>query len=150
MPTKPNSKVDFRDLELKSQISSRYPNKSEGLMTKRDLKRYYQLLSIVLKGLNFNLVEASWIVESFEGKAINIQESSDLLPVQNEIVAAIFFARVKTEPNLNKDSFLEKVKNWEYPQLLAISDAVERYWSLYSNQEDPDTPKILREVGLVK
>jgi hypothetical protein len=150
MPSKPNSKIDFRDLDLKNQINSRYPNKSEGLMAKRDLKRYYHFISETLEELNFGYSEAYWIVECFKKKENLLGENEELLPIQNEIVAAVFLNRINVEED-SKDIFLEKVKNWKPYQTIAISDAVERFWDLYNAKEQGDTYlRIFRAVGLTK
>lgn len=125
MPSNPNSKVDFRDLELKNKISERYPEKSEGMMAKRDLKRYYQLIETTLKEVNLSYYEAKLIVHVFRDRDFKDEET--LLPLQREILGAIEFEELEQRFPVNKQALTDKIKSWTLVQILAITDAVERY-----------------------
>lgn len=146
MPSKPNSKVDFRDLELKNQINARYPDKSEGLMAKRDLKRYYTFLEVELQSLKLSFEEARAIVYAFEGRKFD--DEANLLPIQREIIGAIQLEQVKFSP-LQVDVFIRKVKGWEHDQLLALTDAVERFWYSKTVNSSVSDLELLRRMGVI-
>ena len=144
MPSKPNSKVDFRDLDLKNQISKRYPNKSEGLVAKRDLKRYYAFIDETLKKLNLDYEEARILVLAFKDKKFD--EDSELLQIQREIIGAVLLGEVKLS---NSEVFIAKVKSWKPHEVLAITDAVERFWHYKTYDSKLTTLAVLNALGII-
>ena len=143
MPSQPNSKVDFRDLDLKNQISKRYPNKSEGLVAKRDLKRYYAFIEETLKELKLSSEEAETIVLAFKGKKFD--EGSELLQIQREIIGAVLLGQLEIS---DSEAFVGKVKSWQPYEVLAITDAVERYWHYKACDNRASTRGLLVDIGL--
>jgi hypothetical protein len=115
-------------------------------VVKRDLDRYYDLLSLMLERLKFTEPEARILVNH----ARHVGKSNSLVSEVED--------RISTEsPQLVLDKDVEsltgKLRKLTPPEDLAVRDAVERYWSRDDLPANPRMDEIsfnLRRVGLFR
>jgi hypothetical protein len=150
--------VGFRLGELQAQVQARQRGEAApGAIVKRDLGRYYALLTDAKRTLFFSLSEAEALV----------------LALSDFDVAAVryIWAEIEKEYRQHADDeegrfhylptdfdpvpFIDRLRRFSVCQNMALLDAVERYWVL-ERRRYPDTypypevdDNLLVEVGLV-
>lgn len=159
----PNLRLIFRvPADLESELRARdcevgyngqFARKdSAGAVARRDLARYYELLRLELRSLDLTDEEASLIcdanngigllVYAHEGPELGLLRAS-LITSVNDAVALNSYDRKHRLTEQQATALLERMWRWTPGQVLAVADAVERFWA------HPETTTV-QSVGLCK
>lgn len=122
-----------QDSELKSKLLQRGDNASAvGL---RDLKRYYALLNYHLLEISLTAGEANLICEAL--KIYRFEDDPEQArTVWQQVDAAIQQNSLSQKWSVNLETFMHKLQGLNHLQVIALIDAVERYW--VREQANPD------------
>lgn len=111
---------------------------SAGWVARRDLGRYYDLLAAELAGFRLTEAEASLIVDANNGlRALSLAEAgcpagwlrAHLLANTSDAVALNGYDRKHGLTEEQATDLLERMRRWTPGQVLAVADAVERFWA---------------------
>lgn len=111
---------------------------SAGWVARRDLGRYYDLLAVELAGLRLSENEANLICEANNGLgALGLVEAGSpagwlrahLLANTADAVALTEAHRKHWLTGKQATDLLERMRCWTPGQVLAVADAVERFWA---------------------
>lgn len=125
---------------------------SAGAIARRDLGRYYNLLAMELRSLELTEGEASLICDANNGvgmlslvdEAMPLgQLRAHLLTNVNDAVALNAWDRKHGLTEQETTALLERMRRWTPGQVLAVADAVERFWA------HPETTTV-QSVGLCR
>lgn len=139
--------VNFRAGELEPALSAR--GESLALVARRDLERYYQLLTDELQAVQLSEGEAGLIVDALNGTLLDAH-SYRYLPA--EIMDALNGTLLTDKWAVDGEALTGKLARLSRGQLLAVVDAAERYWQRAgqaAGQGEP-LPEQLRAVGLLR
>lgn len=124
---------------------------SAGAIARRDLARYYDLLCRELAAINLTEAEASLICDANNGlEALTIVDPGNagslrahLLTNVSDAVALDGYDIKHRMTEEQATALLERMRRWTPGQVLAVADAVERFWA------HPETTTV-QSVGLVR
>lgn len=136
-----------QDSKLKAVLLERGEHTSTvGL---RDLKRYYALLNYYLLELSLTASEAKLICEALKAYRFEA-DSEQARTIWKQINDAIQQDQLDQKWSVNREAFIRKLQGLNHLQLIALVDAVERYWA--REQSDPHEPleTKLSRVDLIK
>lgn len=112
---------------------------SAGAIARRDLARYYHLIARELQALNLTEGEASLICDANNGLGaltLGLEEDrmggwirSMLLANVNDAVALNAWDKKWGLTEEQAAALLERMRRWTPGQVLAVADAVERFWA---------------------
>jgi hypothetical protein len=111
---------------------------------RRDLERYYALLSLALASVEMTSAEASLIVDALNGTAISLTTAQMLAA---EIEDALKDGLAK-KWGVDGAALVAKIGAWTLAQRLGVLDAVERFW--ISGSRVAVMADRLAAVGLVR
>lgn len=111
---------------------------------RRDLERYYALLSLALASVDLNAGEASLIVDALSGIAISLTTAKMLAA---EIEDALEDGLAE-KWGVDGRALVATISGWTLAQRMAVLDAVERFW-IGGSRVAVMTDR-LAAVGLVK
>lgn len=100
-------------------------------VVKRDLARYYDALALALTSVELSVGEASLIVDALNGTRIDIQ-TAQLLAAE---IADSLDDELAEKWQVDGPALVAKIEGWNLLQRLAVSDAVERFWSAGNSVE---------------
>jgi hypothetical protein len=136
-----------QDSELKTVLQQRGEDISAiGL---RDLKRYYALLNHHLLEITLTSGEASLICKVLKDYRFedNLAQSRT---IWQQIDNVIQQDQLNQKWSVNREAFIRKLQDLTHLQIVALVDAVERYWVReQSNPQEPMETKLSR-VDLIK
>lgn len=111
----------------------------------RDLARYYAVIDASLRRLRFTDSEASLICEALSGPLW--EEPSTVMHLWAMVSDAIQIDHLASKWGVeDPDGLIDRLRTASPGELMAIADAVERFWKL----SDMETGAALRAVGLVR
>lgn len=135
-----------QDSQLKATLLQRGEDASTvGL---RDLKRCYALLNYHLLELTLTADEASLVCEALKDYRFE-DDSEQARTIWRRVDAAIQRDHLNQKWSVNS-TFIPKLRALTHLQIIALVDAIERFW--VRAQADPDEPleAKLSRVGLIK
>lgn len=138
-----SNKIAFHAADLIDALKQRNPD-SPSLAAKRDLERYYTLLNYALPTLDLSEAEASLIFDALNGVRFTT-ETIQLL--RYNVANGIDFGLDK-KWGVEGLALLQKLKSYNYAQLFALADAIERIG--VNNYHIADLTEELKRVGLLK
>lgn len=112
-------------------------------IARRDLRRYYDLLSRILPTIRLSKGEAALICDAL--KSTVIVEPSSLPQIWDSMDEAIRVNRLDRRWYVDGRQLVAKMRTYAPSQLIALIDAVERFWVNPNPLDDS-----LRRVGLVR
>jgi hypothetical protein len=131
----PAPRVMFRPGLLLAHLDARTPPDKEISDTaRRDLRRYYELVSAILKTITLTREEASACCDAARGRS--------------DLVAAIVDSARTDDPSPAARRLVDAALTWTPVQRAALVDAIERYWLLRGAGDKPGLA--LAEVGLAE
>lgn len=110
--------------DILAQLDERGDNRS--YIIRRDLERLYTLYRIALRQIRLSLEEAMLIVDALNG-TLSTADQARLLWAGIE--DAIAYDKLDEKWNVNGKELVEKLKNLNELQAMAIIDAAERFWA---------------------
>lgn len=125
--------------EIADYVKLRFDFASSGI--EEILNRYKDLIAIEKRNLNLTKNEAMLIVDSLNSTMKNLMVVQGL---EANIEDSFFYEHLDAKWDVDGDLLLEKIKNYNNLQKLAILDGVEYYWQ--NSQMDSD--ELLRKSGL--
>jgi hypothetical protein len=148
--------IQFHDLELRPELEARVDvsnsEQSVHLIARRDLERYYNLLSEGLrrvrstdKDYNLTEAEASLIVDVLNG---SVMDSTGAAMLWHEIEDGVRLDGLDIKWAIDGAVLVSRVRSWGLIDCMAIIDAAERFWG-----QHPDGETIhdgLVRVGLIR
>jgi hypothetical protein len=136
-----------QDVELKTALHQRGENISAiGL---RDLRRYYALLNYHLLELSLTASEANLICEALKYYLFE-DDPEQTRTIWRQVDTAIRQDQLDQKWSVNREALMRKFQSLTDLQVVALVDAVERYWVRdQSNSHEPLETRLSR-VGLVK
>jgi hypothetical protein len=115
----------------------------------RDLKRYYTLLNSHLLEISLTASEASFLCEILKNYRFE-DDPDQVKTIWKQIEQGIQQDRLDQKWSVNGEGFVHKLQTLTYLQLIALVDAVERYWIReLSSPHEPIETKLL-QVDLLK
>lgn len=143
-----SARVSFRASELQSGLEARIGTspdaESMGTAAKRDLGRYYHLVSEGLRQLELSEPEALLICDALNGYAALEPRSAGY--VWAEIDDAVELDGLDEKWGVEQPAVLvAKLRNASPCAQMAVLDAVERFW----RESERPADEMVREVGLV-
>jgi hypothetical protein len=136
-----------QDLELKTALLERGEDIST--IELRDLKRYYALLNYHLLELTLPASEVNLVCEALKDYRIE-DDSEQARVIWKRVAAAIQRDQLDQKWGVDGSAFIRKLQALTHLQLVALVDAVERYWvRVKSNPLEPQEKRLSR-VGLTK
>jgi hypothetical protein len=153
MPENPKiERVQFRAGPIATQLQQRSdgnPDLSVDLVARRDLERYYSLLSNDLRTImSLTRDEAMLCCEALLGLTLDDISRSPHSMVTS-ILDAMNFNELHKKLGVDRTTFTEKIINWTGGQRYAVADAVER-WRLLTRDHGVDDDEALVKVGLLR
>jgi hypothetical protein len=151
-----SSPVALRLGELEPQVAARVGATGAGAIIKRDLGRYYALLTDGLQQTHFTLPEAEALVFAlmeFEATSIRYlwaEVERQYLAKHDELDRDPSYGLLPDD--LDAAALVDKLRRLSLAQSLAVLDAVERYWMTEGAEENwpwIDIPRLVR-VGLLR
>jgi hypothetical protein len=128
--------------ELWEHLYARVGRRSGPVITRRDLRRYYSLLADALKTVSLTYGEAMLIVN-----ACRFGARSGLVL---ELVQRVRDEQLDLVHQVDSDQLIAKLEGYSELQLVAIEDAVERYWiGVERPKEAWQSDPTVESVGLV-
>ena len=160
VPPALETQLRARDQEFDPRAGAQFARKdSAGLIARRDLGRYYALLESELAALELTEAEASLIADANNGLgSLALALTDDASPRCAGVggwLRATLLANVSDSVALNRydekhglteqqaTDLLQRMRRWTPGQVLAVADAVERFWA------QPETTTV-QSVGLVR
>lgn len=151
-------RVEFRAGTIKAELAARGDRPAFGLLARRDLERYYHALEVALRGVELERQEALLLCDALNGTLIDVH-TVPLLPDEIEDAAAPVergglglgekWLGLGPEGRARAAALVEKLRSLSYVELLAILDAVERWWHRPPT-EGESYDDSLRRVGLLR
>jgi hypothetical protein len=139
------SKVQFRPGPLDPALAERADaGVSIGQVARRDLDRYYQLLTLALHQVELTPGEASLIVDALNGTFIDLTAAQML----HAEIADSLGDGLAEKWEVDGPALVAKARGWTLLQRMAVCDAVERFWNNAYHVEDLQD-RLIR-VGLVR
>lgn len=148
--------ISFRPGFLAPEIAKRTDGEarggSGGDVARRDLTRYYTVLNAELARSNLTDREAMFLVDLLNGTLIDETSYRFLF---HEAEDAIQLDGLDGKWEIDGEQLVEKLKQASPATLMAIVDAVERFWTLVSDTRTAegagqDNLDLLRKVGLIR
>ncbi len=145
-----SEKIDFRAVPpLDTELASRRRDTAgSGTVAAEGLNRYFTLLAAELREITLTRGEALLLCDVLNGTLADhpmwARAGNQLLAAELEDSAPDGYAE-KWEVELT--AFVDRVRGWTRTQALAVTDAVERFWS-GGNQTDTDAQLVA--VGLLR
>jgi hypothetical protein len=145
--------ITFRDAGLEPVIDARMRNdgsrESLGLVAKRDLRRYYDLIGAALPDLDLSPAEACLICDALA----DVQIADDRwLRLWAEISDGVRAGDLATKWGLSEaavERLIERVRLLPPSGRAAICDAVERFWIIMRHKPKTPLNDALEQVGLL-
>lgn len=135
--------VTFRGLEVERQLAARQRDEEKpGLVAKRDLERYYEMLDAELARLRLTEPEASLIVDAINGVWLG---DGAWRYIRTEVEDACRLNDLGAKHGLGEQqqaALIERMRDWTPGTLLAVTDGAERFWR--------DQEATVQSVGLVR
>lgn len=116
-----------------------------GVVAKRDLERYYEALRRALADVDLNYEEAYALCDVLNGV---ILDATTIPLMWAQVADAIRHNNLARKWGIDGESLILRLRSYSYIQLLAIVDAVERWWRLSADTNEQDAALV--SVGLVK
>lgn len=113
---------------------------------RRDLQRYYVLLSTALARLFLSVEEASLICDALNG---TWHQAETMSLAWASVSDAIEMGHLDEKWQVDGAALVEKLRRLSTGETFALVDAVERFWTGPYHQEGPIADQ-LRTVGLVR
>jgi hypothetical protein len=137
----------FQDSKLKTALLKRGDNTSTvGL---RDLKRYYALLNYHLLEISLTTDEAKLICEALKDYQFE-DDPEQTRTIWKQVDTVIRQNQSDPKWSVNREALIRKLQGLTDLQVVALVDAVERYWVREeSNSHEPLETKLSR-VDLIK
>lgn len=146
MPEKEYPQVSFRIAELTAPIQERTNSyNSLGSIAKRDLERYYALLSAELRTVDLSEAEAMLICDAQNGI---LMESHSMRLLWAGIDDAIALDRLDQKWHVDGGPLVAKLRTLSPAQTYAICDAAERFWVRNGEHPEESNQERVRAVGL--
>lgn len=144
------NRVEFRASKsllahIAARCGSSQPGTEPNRIAERDLERYYYALEQTLRSVELTEQEALLICDAMNGVLVE-PHTAQLLWAQ--IADAVEIDGLDRKWGVDGAALTAKLRGLSYAQALAVSDAVERWWS--GPCRDTDGAMSLRKVGLVK
>jgi hypothetical protein len=148
-PKQPDPVVFRPGPSIERELAARAgaPGERPGLVAKRDLGRYYALIREELRRLSPPLTqaEASLICDACNGTWMGDEYSPGPMILWAEVADACRLNELDAKWGVDGDALVARLQRMTPGQLMAIADAVERFWL----EPDLDTEEGLRRVGLM-
>lgn len=126
------------------------PQQEESALREQlDLRRYRQVLPDLLSEVSLSQAEASLVCEACNGSWVFAgadPQADDCLWWPAQVVDAIRLNQLHRKWEVDAESLLAKLRSLTPPQLVAVKDAIERFW----DEPERQTGELLRELGLVR
>lgn len=137
-----SNKIAFHAGSLINTLKQRNAS-SPSLVAKRDLERYYALLEFALPTLDLSDREASLIFDVLNG----VRFSTESIQLLHHDVASGIEEGLDRKWNVDGNALLQKIKAYNFIQLFALVDAIERI--VVNSYQIADLASELKEVGLL-
>lgn len=131
--------------KISDELNLRGENRSD--IVNRDLERLYNMYDRTLKTLDITSEEARFLVDIANG-TINTADSAAMLWA--EVEDACIYDQLHEKWQVDKDSFINKIKNLKPFENLALVDAAERCWEEHSNKNENDMNEIIDKIFIIK
>lgn len=135
----------FRDASIKQSLLTR--GNSSGDIARRDIDRYYVLLADALRRVKLTSNEAMLLCDALNG-TLNEFRINPAQALVFSVQDAIDLDSLDSKWEVDKTSFLAKLKGLNTLEAAAVLDAVERFWYEPEYQIE-DTKVKLAQVGLI-
>ncbi|MGE0493303.1 MAG: hypothetical protein AB7S38_29110 [Vulcanimicrobiota bacterium] len=122
------------------------------LVARRDLERYYAMLWLEARGLNFSVGEAALVCDANNGTLWDQAElTAQPTMLWANVADGIRLGGVSNHglTEQQEAELISKLQRLTPGQCLAVVDAVERFWHS-PRLNELDTEDLLREVGLIQ
>jgi len=131
--------------DLLKSIQNRIDNEfsSEHQVAKRDLERYYALITYSLKEVELSEQEAMFIISSTNGTMF---EPFTIRLIWANLEDSILLDKLHLNFDIDATKLIEKIKNASTGYQFALCDAIERWWKI---EGDIDNTEKLKLVGLL-
>lgn len=137
--------VQFRSQEVEAELSKRAEEQSLGLVAKRDLGRYYDLLRRERATLTLSAAEAMLICDVCNGTIFNEHSVAFLWA---EVADGIRLNGADEKWQVDGAPLVAKLRVLTPGQAYALADGVEQFWTDdYRPMEPYDA---LRQLGLIR
>ena len=137
------SAIFFRGGPVEKALRER--GESAGLVAKRDLERYYEVLAGELLTVQFTPFEASRIVEACHPGRVSCGYQLLWAHIENWIS----LKGLDIQLGSYRGPLPERIRSLTAGQTMAVIDAAERFWVVSGSQTTGDTDESLRAVGLL-
>lgn len=153
MPRSTMAPITFRDAALEPVIDARMrgdgTRESLGLVAKRDLRRYYDLIGAALPDLDLSPTEACLICDALADVQINDDRWLRLWAEVSDGVRANDLGAKWGLSDAAVERLIERVRLLPPSGRAAICDAVERFWIIMRHAPKTPLNEALEEVGLL-
>ncbi|HTL89415.1 MAG TPA: hypothetical protein VL134_08430 [Leptolyngbya sp.] len=137
----------FQDAQLKVKLLQRGEDMSKvGL---RDLKRYYALLNYHLLELPLTVGEANLLCHALKDYQFETDPRQGRA-IWQRVDAAIQPDQMDQKGQVNIEALIRKLQRLNHLQLMALVDAIERYWRRAQSAADESIETRLSRVHLIK
>jgi hypothetical protein len=136
-----------QDLELQAALLER--GEDIKAIESRDLKRYYALLNYHLLELTLVTSEVNLICEALKDYRIE-DDSEQARVIWKHVKTAIQRNQLDEKWGINGSAIIRKLQDLNHLQIIALVDAVERYWIRGKSNHQEPVGTTLSRVGLIK